>query len=74
MSDKDMNPELRKQVVGLRGVIRGQVNTKVLPDRFTTTPVEGTPRMLITDNESGVELEISLCDYHGACKAIARFC
>jgi hypothetical protein len=71
-TDHLLNPRLKKEVKNMRSIIRS--NQPKLPDRFTATPVEGMPQMIITDNESNKTLVIGLCDYRGVMQALQTFC
>ena len=52
-SDKKLNPELKKLIVGLRSAMFGQVNKKILPKRFTVIMSKDEPGAIITDTQTG---------------------
>lgn len=75
MSDQDLNPTLRKQVVGLRGMIFGNVMkaNETLPEYYNVESVDGEPCALITDLRDGKDLKVGLCDLSGALEALRTF-
>ena len=61
-SDKKLNPELKKQMVGLRSAMFGQVNKTKLPKRFTIVMNNDEPNGNITDTTTGrISKRVPLC-------------
>jgi len=62
-NDRKLNPRLRKQIQGLRGMIVGAAELHSVPKRFKITPDPTHPRMDITDRTTGKTSKISLYAY-----------
>ena len=67
-SDNQMNPQLREQVQGLRGVIANNAHKNPIPERFTCEPLPDRPAVIITDSQTGNKTVCQLFAY-GAVRA-----
>ena len=62
-SDKDLNPQLKEQVQGLRGGIVAQAHNRPIPDRFICEGHPDRPAVIITDSETGKQVTVPLFAY-----------
>ncbi len=73
--DEAMNPALREQIQTLRGSIVGQIQKKFAgqPDWLEAFPCEGEPAFVLRDKRTGRQVEVGLCDLHGALDVLRAF-
>lgn len=68
-SDEKMNPELKKDIQGLRGLLWANI-PKINP-RFEIAQHPDRPEIYFQDTETGrISEPIGLCDSHGAIEAL----
>ncbi len=74
MTDREMNPQLREQVQGVRGGIIGNLDTAgELPERFAQLAAEESNQVTFLDTHTGREVTVGLCDARGVRKTLAAF-
>ena len=71
MPDEDLkhkDPDAREEVINIRNLLRNQVSTTVLPDRFLTF-YDG-PRVVITDLKTERSTKVGLYAYSEVIKVL----
>jgi len=71
-TDDTMNPALKAEVQGLRGLMWGNAPI-ILNPRFQIARDQYTPTIHIRDAYTGLEVSVGLCDYWGAVNVLNAF-
>lgn len=70
-SDKRLNPALANELGGLRGGMAAAADAVQIPDRFDCHPHPDKPAMVITDMQTGRQVEVTLGGYRAARTVLA---